>query len=147
MGRYRIADSEDVEVEMAQREAKYDSASEYLEKQNRIKKEAARLKRLFSKIDPEKKKLVFTTIDDVAFMTITMQDLRETIIREGTTATYKNGENQYGTKQSPDAQLYLQMSQKQTQAMKILVNCLPKTENAVPQKDDGFEDFVNGRDD
>ena len=132
---------------MARREADYDSASEYLEKQNRIKKEAARLRRLFSKIDPKKKSLVFATIDDVAFMTITMQDLRETIIRDGTTVEYKNGENQYGTKQSPDAQLYLQMSQKQTQAMKILVDCLPKTEKTIQAKDDGFEDFVNGRDD
>ncbi len=147
MERYRVADPEDIEAEMARREADYDSASEYLEKQNRIKKEATRLRRLFSKIDPKKKQLVFSTIDDVAFMTITMQDLRETIIREGTTVEYKNGENQYGTKQSPDAQLYLQMSQKQTQAMKILVDCLPKTEKVVPQKDDGFEDFVNGRDD
>ena len=75
-----------------------------------------------------------------------MQDLRDQIIREGTTVEYKNGENQYGTKQSPDAQLYLQMSQKQTQAMKILVECLPKTEKPVA-RDDGFEDFVNGRDD
>ena len=147
MGRYRAADSEDVEIEMAGREAEYDSVSEYLEKQNRIKKEAARLRRLFSKIDKQKKSLVFATIDDVAFMTITMQDLRETIIREGTTVEYKNGENQYGTKQSPDAQLYLQMSQKQTQAMKILVDCLPKTEKTVQIKDDGFEGFVNGRDD
>lgn len=147
MGRYRPADSEDVEAEMAKREAEYDSASEYLEKQKRIKKEAARLRRLFSGIDKQKKSLVFTTIDDVAFMTITMQDLRETIIRDGTTVEYKNGENQYGTKQSPDAQLYLQMSQKQTQAMKILVDCLPKTEKTVQVKDDGFEGFINGRDD
>ena len=134
--------------EEARREAQYDSISEYLDKQNRIKKEVARLKRLFSKIDPQKKKLVFATIDDVAFMTITMQDLRDAIIREGTTVEYKNGENQYGTKQSPDAQLYLQMSQKQTAAMKILIDCLPKTQpKAAVEKNDGFEDFINSRED
>lgn len=129
-----------------EREEKVDSAAEYLEKTKRIKKEVARLKRLFKEIDENKKKLVFTTIDDVAFMTITMQDLREQIIRDGTTCTYKNGANQYGTKQSPDAQLYLQLSQKQTQAMKILVDCLPKAQK-VEVKDDGFDDFVNGRED
>lgn len=134
--------------EEARRKAEDDSTSDYLDKQNRIKKEAARLKRLFSKIDPQKKKLVFTTIDDVAFMTITMQDLRDSIIREGTTVEYKNGENQYGTKQSPDAQLYLQMSQKQTAAMKILVDCLPKTQQrASTEKSDGFDDFINSRED
>ena len=134
--------------EEARREAQYDSISEYLDKQTRIKKEVSRLKRLFSKIDPQKKKLVFATIDDVAFMTITMQDLRESIIREGTTVEYKNGENQYGTMQSPDAQLYLQMSQKQTAAMKILIDCLPKTQpKAAVEKSDGFEDFINSRED
>lgn len=133
-------------LEEVEREEKIDSAAEYLEKTKRIKKEVARLKRLFKGIDENKKKLVFTTIDDVAFMTITMQDLREKIVRDGTTCEYKNGANQYGTKQSPDAQLYLQLSQKQTQAMKILVDCLPKTQK-VEVKDDGFDDFVNGRED
>ena len=133
--------------EEARREAERDSIAEYLEKQDRIKKEINRLKRLFSKIDANKKKLVFATIEDVAFMTVTMQDLRENIVRTGTTVTYKNGENQYGTKQSPDAQLYLQMSQKQTAAMKILVDCLPKTERPAVEKNDGFEEFINTRTD
>ena len=47
-------------------------------------------------------------------------------------------------KASPDAQLYLQMSQKQTQAMKILVECLPKTEKPM-QENDGFDDFLRER--
>lgn len=132
-------------MDEVEREEKVDSAISYLEKTKRIKKEIARLNRLFREIDEKKKKLVHTTIEDVAFMTVTMQDLREEIVRDGTTATYKNGENQYGTKQSPAAQLYLQMSQKQTQAMRILVDCLPKKE--IPKKEDDFDDFVNGRED
>lgn len=124
-------------LDEVEREEKVDSAAAYLEKTKRIKKEITRLKRLFKEIDENKKKLVFTTIEDVAFMSITMQDLREEIVRHGTTCTYKNGENQYGTKQSPDAQLYLQLSQKQTQAMKILLDCLPKTEKPVVQDEIG----------
>lgn len=136
------------EAEERKREEEVDSISSYLEKTKRIKREANRLKKLFANIDENKKKLVFTTIEDVAFMTITMQDLREIIIRYGTTAEYKNGENQYGTKQSPEAQYYLQLSQKQTQAMKILVDCLPKTEKVrVTEEDDGFDSFVNERED
>jgi hypothetical protein len=129
-----------------EREEKVDSVSNYLEKVDRIKKEVARLRRLFSKIDKNKKSLVFTTIDDIAFMTITMQDLRDQIVRDGTTVEYKNGENQFGTKQSPDAQMYLQLSQKQTQAIKILIDCLPKTDKPI-EKNDGFEDFVAKRSD
>lgn len=119
--------------------------ADYLKKEAAIKKEERRLKRLFAKIDDSKKKLAFSTIADVAFLTVIMQKLREKILKEGTTCEYKNGENQYGTKQSPDAQLYLQMSQKQTAAMKILMDCLPKTERPEP-KDDGFNDFVAERD-
>lgn len=118
---------------------------DYKEKEAAIKKEERRLKRLFAKIDDSKKKLAFSTIADVAFLTVIMQELREKILKEGTTCEYKNGENQYGIKQSPDAQLYLQMSQKQTAAMKILMDCLPKTERPEP-KDDGFNDFVAERD-
>lgn len=143
-GVWYMIDYDEFEEEQQRREAEFDSISEYLEKKKRIDKEVRRLKRLFSKIDENKKKLVFGTIEDVAFLTITMQDLREQIIRDGTTVEYKNGENQYGVKQSPDAQLYLQMSQKQTQAMKILVECLPKTEKLL-QKDDGFDDFLRER--
>lgn len=117
------------------------------EKQARIKKEINRLRRLFKGIDENKKKLVFSTIDDVAFMTVVMQELRNNIIKNGTSMEYQNGKDQWGTKQSPDAQLYLQMSQKQTAAMKILIDCMPKTEKIVKEKEDDFEDFVNGRED
>lgn len=119
----------------------------YLDKIKRIKREETRLKKLFREIDENKKKLVFSVIADVAFMTVTMQDLREIINREGTTATYKNGENQYGTKQSPESQTYLQLSQKQTQAMKILVDCMPKTERKQTGPEDEFDAFVNDRED
>lgn len=140
--------ADEFEKEEARRETESDSISNYLEQTKRIKKESNRLKKLFKNIDENKKKLVFTTIEDVAFMTITMADLRDTIVRVGTTVEYKNGENQYGTKQSPEIQNYLQLSQKQTQAMKILVDCLPKTEKAKPmEEDDGFDDFVNDRSD
>ena len=131
----------------AERNEKEDNELAYQEKNAKIEKEIRRLRRLFSKIDKNKKNLVYTTIDDIAFMTVTMQELREKIIREGTSIEYKNGENQWGKKQSPDAQLYLQMSQKQTQAMKILIDCMPKTEQINKEIKDGFDDFVTGRED
>ncbi len=134
-------------LEESKTDEKTDNELDYQEKNAKIEKEIRRLRRLFSKIDKNKKNLVYTTIDDIAFMTVTMQELREKIIREGTSIEYKNGENQWGKKQSPDAQLYLQMSQKQTQAMKILIDCMPKTEQISKEIKDGFDDFVSGRED
>lgn len=136
------------EREQIRREEEYDSISLYVDKTKRIGKELRRLKKLFGDIDENKKKLVQATMEDVAFLTVTMQDLRESINRDGTTVEYKNGENQYGTKQSPDAQLYLQMSQKQTQAMKILVDCMTKYVRVDSMsKEDDFDDFVSSRED
>ena len=60
------------EAEARKREAEVDSIGNYLEKVKRIKRETGRLKKLFANIDENKKKLVFTTIEDVAFMTITI---------------------------------------------------------------------------
>ncbi len=117
---------------------------DYLAQTKEIKKETTRLKKLFQEIDENKKKLVYATIDDVAFLTVSMRELRKNILREGTTVEYQNGENQHGTKQNPDAQLYIQMSRQQTQAMKILLDCMPK-KNPSSDKDDGFDDFVAGR--
>lgn len=145
MGRY-VTEPEDVEKEI-EREETRDSVASFLEKQKEINKEVRRLKRLFKDIDDSKKKLVYATIEDVAFLAVTMKELREKIVRYGTTTSYKNGENQYGTKQSPDAQLYLQMSQKQTQAMKILIDCMPKTEKVTKTQEDDFDEFVSERED
>lgn len=141
-----LSDPEDVENEINREEIR-DSAAAFLEKQKEIEKEVRRLKRLFKDIDDNKKKLVYATIEDIAFLTVTMKELRENIVRNGTTAKYKNGANQYGTKQSPDAQLYLQMSQKQTQAMKILIDCMPKTEKVKKEPEDDFDEFVSNRED
>ena len=74
-----MVDYDDV-LDEIEREEKVDSAANYLEKVKKIKSEETRLKKLFRGIDENKKKLVYSTIADVAFMTITMRDLRETII-------------------------------------------------------------------
>lgn len=141
----KIADYDEILEEERRREAKYDSASEYLERQERIRKEIRRLKRQFTKIDTKKKNLVDGVIGDAAFLWVTMQELQEKINRDGTEVEYKNGENQYGTKQSPDVQTYLQMSQKHTAAIKLLKDCMPPTEKPEP-KDDGFDNFRKEKD-
>lgn len=140
----KVFDNE--EIEEARKEAERDSVAAYLEKKEEIEKERKRIQKEFKNIDKNKLKLLKSLIDDVAFMSVTMRELQERISRDGTVTTYKNGEHQYGTKQSPDSQLYLQMSAKHSAAMKILLDALPK--QVQPEaKDDGFDGFVMGRGD
>ena len=138
------------EPKTAERYAKTAKAvSEDSEKKRKrlIKNEIRRLGDSLKDIPSEKRRLVKATIEDAAFLTVTMQELRDQIAREGTEVEYKNGENQYGTKQSPAVVSYLQMSQKLNAAMKVLLECQPKTE--VKEVDDKFDDFIveRGNDD
>lgn len=126
---------EDLEVEnVLENDSGFGLSSAYLEKEKRIKTEIARLRKQFKDIPKDKLGLVNSTVESIAFMTIQMQDLQDSIIKNGTTVEYDNGGGQKGTKQSPDAQFYLQFSQKHTQAMKILLDCIPK---AQPVKNEG----------
>ena len=113
-------------------------------KKARITREVTRLQKIFADIDENKKKLVMGMIKDVAFMTVEMEDLRAEIAEKGSTEEYKNGANQFGRKQSAASQNYLQFSQKQTTAIKILLDQLPKTESKKPDTDD-FDEFVYSR--
>ena len=119
---------------LAEKEAEFDSRSNYLSKQERINTEIERLNKEFRDIAKDKKGIVKSTIESVAFMTVQMEDLQENIVRDGTTVEYDNGGGQRGMKQSPDAQFYLQFSQKLTQAVKVLLDCLPKTQ--IPKSED-----------
>ncbi len=125
--------------------AKETSEADEKKRKRLIKNEIRRLGDSLKDIPSEKRRLVKATIEDAAFLTVTMQELRDQIAREGTEIEYKNGENQYGTNQSPAVVSYLQMSQKLNAAMKVLLECQPKTE--PKEVDDKFDDFIVERGD
>lgn len=94
-------------------------------KLEKIQKEAKRLKRIFKNLDENKKKLVAPLIDKAAFMSVTLDELQETINDEGCVSEYKNGENQFGTKKSPEVEIYLNMSKNYAAIIKQLTELVP----------------------
>jgi len=119
---------------------KKEPVSDEARRKRLIRNETRRLAETFKDVPSEKKRLVKATIDDAAFLSVSMQELRDQINREGMEIEYQNGANQWGTKQSPAVLSYLQMSQKLAAAMKILLDCQPKAE--VKETEDKFDDFV-----
>ena len=115
----------------------------HLEKEKRIKKEVTRLKSLYKELDNNIKKLVETLIKNAAFTAITLEDLQETINKNGVTSKYKNGENQYGEKESSEVKIYNTMIKNHASIMKQLSDLLPK--GKAPEQDDGFEQFVESK--
>jgi predicted transcriptional regulator len=115
-----------------------------LTKEERIKKEIRRLRRIFKKMDDDTKKATQSLIENAAFMTVTLEDLQETINREGVISEYQNGANQWGTKKSPEVEVYNTMIKHYMSIIKQLTDLLPKDAEVV-KEDDGFEDFINSR--
>ena len=96
-----------------------------LDKENRIKKEVARLNKIFVNLDKNKLATVKSLINTAAFYAVSMQELEETINQEGYTQEYKNGANQYGIKESAEAALHIQMTGKLTTIVKQLCELCP----------------------
>lgn len=117
---------------------------EELQKDERIKKEIRKLNGLFKNIEPKLKKTVSSLIEKASFMAVTLDDLQNHINENGVTVEYQNGENQWGTKKSPEVEVYNTMIKNYSSVMKQLTDLVPKE---LPKKneDDGFEDFVNAK--
>ena len=118
-------------------------ANEKKWKEERIKKEISRLNTIFRGLEKKTKKVAESLIKNAAFMTITLEDLQEKINTDGPVSEYQNGENQWGTKKSPEVEIYNTMIKNHSTIMKQLSDLLPK--EAPKQEDDGFDDFVGAK--
>lgn len=112
------------------------------EKEKRIKQEKDKIKRQFSKIDKKKKNLVQRLIENASFMAVTLEDLQNEINTNGCISEYKNGENQWGTKKSPEIEIYNTMVKNYAAIIRQLTDLLPEG-GEIPN--DGFEDFISIR--
>lgn len=116
-----------------------------LTKEQRIKAEVRRLNSLFRDMPKDTKRVVKSLIENASFMAVTLTELQDHINEHGCVSEYQNGENQWGTKKSPEVDIHIAMTKNHTAVMKQLADLLPK-EPPKP-KDDGFDAFVAGRDD
>ena len=93
--------------------------------EEKISKEQRRLKRIFADLEEGKKKLVIPLIEKAAFMSIELDELQETIEKNGWISEYQNGANQHGTKRSPEADTYIALSKNYAAIIKQLVELVP----------------------
>ena len=114
-----------------------------LEKEKEIKQEINRINGFLKEIEPKVKKGVKSLIDNVAYMAVTLRELRDDVNQEGVITEYQNGENQFGTKKSPKVEIYNTMVKNYTSSFKTLLDLLPKNKEQII--DDGFEEFVESK--
>lgn len=92
----------------------------------RIKRVREELENIFSELDEKRKNTAKSLLDNAAFMAVTLEELRENIKKNGVTSEYQNGENQFGTKKSPEVEVYLSMIKNYTAIIKTLCDMLPQ---------------------
>ena len=100
-------------------------------KDQKIKNEYKRLKRIYKDLDKNKLQAVDSLIKNAAWMSVTLEELQETINDEGYTEEYKNGENQYGRKQSEEVKTHIAMTKNQASIMKVLADLTPPVKKKV----------------
>ena len=117
-------------------------------KEDLIKSEKRKLSGIYTKIDKKTKKAVDSLIDEAAFMAVSLRELRTIINEKGYTEEYQNGANQKGVKKCSEIEVYNTMIKNYSAIVKQLTDLIPKEEKEKGAgSGDGFEEFVNGRED
>jgi len=116
-----------------------------LTKDEKIDKEIKRLKEIYKEVDQRKTKTLEGLIQECGFMRITLEELRKIINETGVVDEMPQGDYTI-LRESPYVKTYHTMIQRYTTANEKLLGLLPK-EKEAPPKDDGFDNFVEGRED
>ena len=115
-------------------------------KDERIRGEKSRLNRIYKDIDKNKKKLAAGLIERAAFMRIACEDLEADLIENGWTEQFQQSEKlEPYDRARPQGQAYQQLNANYQKVIKQLDALLPQAKQSG-REDDGFADFVNGRD-
>lgn len=109
------------------------------ERDERIKKEFTKLKKLLTDIPKDKANSVESLLRNAAFMSITLDDLQDKINEIGVVSEYQNGQNQWGTKKSPEVEVYNAMIKNYMGVIKQLTDLIP---NDKPIEKDELMGFV-----
>lgn len=118
---------------------KLSSKSKEEERKQRIEKKKERLLDIYQNLEPNRKLLAEELINNAAFMEGTLEELKSEINKKGVKERYKNGQHQYGTRESISAKNYHTMIKNYMSIIKQLNDMLP---DDVPPEDD-FDAFNN----
>ena len=118
-----------------------------LSKDEIIKKEYKKLTGIYTRLNAKTKKSVETLMHEAAFMAASLYELRELINKKGYTENYQNGANQKGVKKASEIEIYNTMIKNYSAVIKQLTDLLPKDEPKTKSENDGFDDFVDNRED
>ena len=103
----------------------------------------ADVEKLLDLIPPENHKIADNLFKRIKFLSDTLDKLQAVVERDGTVEDFKQGKQEF-TRESPALKSYNNTLKSYLAAYKQLVDLKPK-QQAAPPNDDGFENFIDGR--
>jgi len=98
---------------------------ERLGKEERILKEISKLRKVFKTIPKSTVNVVLALVENAAFMIITLEDLQETINSKGVVSGREINGSRFGTKKSPEIEVYNTMVKNLSSVIKQLTELVP----------------------
>lgn len=115
-------------------------------KKTRIAAEHARLLKLYDSLPAEKMALAIGMIERAAFMRVECEDLEADLQKNGWTEPFQQGYQAPYDRARPQGQTYQQLNSNYQKIIKLLDSLLPQQPASSQTADDGFDGFVNSRD-
>ena len=116
-----------------------------LSKDERIKKEEKRLKRIYKNIAKDNKAIIDGLIQRAAYMRVSLEDYEKDLDEKGYVELFTQSEKtEPYERERPVARLYNTMNKNYQSIIKQLADLIPKKENSN-EEDDGFDAFVNSK--
>lgn len=113
--------------------------------EQRVKAEKNRLSKLYKDLDPFQKAIAEALIERAAFMRVQCENLEQDLSENGWTEKFSQGNQEPYDRARPQGQTYNTLNANYQKIIKQLDAMLPPP--PPNEKNDGFDDFINGRDD
>lgn len=107
-----------------------------------IKKEKQKIVKILCKIDENLLKICDSLIENVAFMSVILRDLIQTVKKNGVKEFYMNGSTQCGFKKSVEIDLYNAMQKNFQSSMKLLIDLLSSKDSLDDEAKDELKKFL-----
>lgn len=114
-----------------------------LTKEQRIRREENRLRRVYKNLDSQKKVVAEGLIKRAAYLRITLEDFEKDLDKNGYTEPFQQGNQAPYDRKRPVADMYTSMNALYQKATKQLTDLLPK-EAVMKDTTDELLDFIGG---
>lgn len=112
-------------------------------KEDRIKEEESRLRKVYENLDSQKKIVADGIIKRAAYLRVTLEDFEKDLDENGYTEPFRQGNQDPYDRKRPVADMYTSMNALYQKATKQLTDLLPK-ENPDKDASDELMDFIGG---